>query len=610
MLVGAHAPALDSTPRREAEEGAWLNAEHDRQIARLERGGRARRDAGSASSRGIAMLALCVGRRPRAHPGVSACSSGPSSPRRSSTALIAGPLARPRSSVCSRSARRAASPAWNMGVDEPRARGEARLIVLGAALAVAGAWLRAALGRPLRAPAPARLGRRRRRRLAAAGRDAAPGDRGDRPGARRHLHGRRDPRGPGVADRDPRPRAAPTSRAIEERMRTSAAGAAAVAGEVRAQLAPHPPVVAEDPRRGAAPDGDLAGRSRFLRSLGLRSSIVIPIRARDRNLGALTLISAWSKRQYTPSDVRFAQILASRIGLALDNAGLFSDLESIERRMDTVMSILDEAIVIHGADGELVFANPAAARMLGYETSEEAIASPTGAIRERYVDPRRARRRGPAGGARGQARAHRRRGGAADPARRSIARPAASAGRVRSRAAIEGPAGEVLYSVTAIEDVTDVKRSEFANGLLARTGELVSHSVDYRATLERVPELMVPSSPIGARSRSRPRTAWSSGSRWRTATRRCRSGSSRCAALSRVHRLGHAARRGASRRRAVLMEWPTSELRRVAAGEEQLRGAPRGADRLADDRPLLVAGAPFGALHLRQPHGQPDLRRR
>ena len=80
--------------------------------------------------------------------------------------------------------------------------------------------------------------------------------------------------------------------------------------------------------------------------------------------------------------MRFAQILASRIGLALDNAGLFSDLESIERRMDTVMSILDEAIVIHGADGELVFANPAAARMLGYETAEDAVAAPD------RVDPR------------------------------------------------------------------------------------------------------------------------------------------------------------------------------------------------------------------------------
>ena len=57
---------------------------------------------------------------------------------------------------------------------------------------------------------------------------------------------------------------------------------------------------------------------------------------------------------------------------------------------------------------------------------------------------------------------------------------------------IKGPAGEVLYSVTAIEDVTDVKRAEFANRLLARTGELVTHSSDYRATLERVPQLLVP----------------------------------------------------------------------------------------------------------------------
>ena len=110
----------------------------------------------------------------------------------------------------------------------------------------------------------------------------------------------------------------------------------------------------------------------FLRSLDLRSSMVIPLRARDRNIGALTLMSAWSGDRYGADDLRFGQILAGRIGLALDNAGLFSDLESIERRMDTVMSILDEAIVIHGADGELVFANPAAARMMGFESAEEA----------------------------------------------------------------------------------------------------------------------------------------------------------------------------------------------------------------------------------------------
>ena len=146
----------------------------------------------------------------------------------------------------------------------------------------------------------------------------------------------------------------------------------------RARVAPHPAAGG----RGCATRSCAGWRPRRKTSSScarssLRSSIVAPIRARDRNLGALTLLSAWSGRRYGAEDVRFAQILASRIGLALDNAGLFSDLESIERRMDTVMSILDEAIVIHGADGELVFANPAAARMLGYETSEEAVASPS-----------------------------------------------------------------------------------------------------------------------------------------------------------------------------------------------------------------------------------------
>ena len=229
----------------------------------------------------------------------------------------------------------------------------------------------------------------------------------------------------------------------------------------------------------------------FLRSLGIRSSIVAPITARHRNLGALTVLAAWSGRRYSSDDVRFAQILASRIGLALDNAGLFSDLESVERRMDTVMSILDEAVVIHGSDGELVFANPAAARTLGYRTSEEAISTPAARIRERFAI------RDEAGNEVGaEALAGRRplRGEAASPLTLRITDRASGRERwMRTKArAIEGTSGEVLYSVTAIEDVTDVKRAEFTHRLLGRTGELLSDADDYRGTLERVPQLLVP----------------------------------------------------------------------------------------------------------------------
>ena len=230
---------------------------------------------------------------------------------------------------------------------------------------------------------------------------------------------------------------------------------------------------------------------RFLASLELRSAITVPLRARDRNLGALTMITAWSKRRYGSDDVRFAETLGGRIALALDNAGLFSDLESIERRMDTVMSILDEAIVIHGSDGELVFANPAAVRSLGYETAEEATSTPTARIRDRFVI------RDEEGNEVGAAALVGRRAltGQQTEAQtlRVTDRETGTERWTRTRAqVIEGQAGEVLYSVTAIEDVTDVKRAELSSRLLARTGELLSHSADYLRTLDDVAQLLVP----------------------------------------------------------------------------------------------------------------------
>ncbi len=244
----------------------------------------------------------------------------------------------------------------------------------------------------------------------------------------------------------------------------------------------------EDLQRMAEGPDDLA----FLRSIGFRSLISTPIRARDRNLGVLTVIAAWSRRRYSAEDVKFTQILTGRIGLALDNAGLFSDLESVERRMDTVMSILDEAVVIHDRDGELVFANPAAAHSMGFETAEDAISTATAKVRERFAI------RDEAGNEVGAEALAGRYGGDGEATApplilRATERASGRERWFRTKArTIEGPRGDLLYSVTAIDDVTEVKRAEFASSLLARTGELLSHAVDYRRTLERVPGLMVP----------------------------------------------------------------------------------------------------------------------
>jgi len=243
----------------------------------------------------------------------------------------------------------------------------------------------------------------------------------------------------------------------------------------------------EDIRRLAHSEADFD----FLRSLGPRSSISVPLAARGRNLGALTLVTAWSRRRYTSGDVRFAQILASRVAMALDNAGLFSDLESVERRMDAVMSNLSEAVLVHDATGKMVFANSAAAEFLGYDSPETLLDAPREEVLSRYLIldeeglalPERAAITSRM--SRGMLPWH-------DVLR--IVSPSTGEEHwvILHSVAIAGDDGEPLYAVTTVEDVTEVKQAEFAQGLLASVGELFASSADYLTTLQAVAELAVP----------------------------------------------------------------------------------------------------------------------
>ena len=229
----------------------------------------------------------------------------------------------------------------------------------------------------------------------------------------------------------------------------------------------------------------------WLRSLGPRSAITVAMIARDRMLGALTLSTAWSERDYSIEDVSFAQALASRVALALDNAGLFSDLESVERRMDNVMSLLDEAVVIHDSQGGLVYANPAASELMGFGQDEDptgvSIEALEGRFRVRTEDgaPLAAEdvigRRGLSGEASGPL-----------VVRASNGDGSRERWLVTRAKPIMGPDGRALYSVTAIEDVTALKRAEFAQRLLAKVGDLLASSTDHDRMLRGLADLVVP----------------------------------------------------------------------------------------------------------------------
>jgi serine phosphatase RsbU (regulator of sigma subunit) len=64
---------------------------------------------------------------------------------------------------------------------------------------------------------------------------------------------------------------------------------------------------------------------RLARELGLRSALTVPLIARDRVLGVLTWVSAESDVRYTEDDLAFAENLAKRAAIAIDNAELHSE---------------------------------------------------------------------------------------------------------------------------------------------------------------------------------------------------------------------------------------------------------------------------------------------
>jgi PAS domain S-box-containing protein len=67
---------------------------------------------------------------------------------------------------------------------------------------------------------------------------------------------------------------------------------------------------------------------KILQELGLASAMVVPLVARGRTLGAITFASENPARRYTESDLNFAEELARRAALGIDNARLYSDAQS------------------------------------------------------------------------------------------------------------------------------------------------------------------------------------------------------------------------------------------------------------------------------------------
>jgi PAS domain S-box-containing protein len=107
----------------------------------------------------------------------------------------------------------------------------------------------------------------------------------------------------------------------------------------------------------------------LLRELGIQSYLSVPLRARDRTIGAITFVHAESGRTYGPNDLGLAEELARRAGMAIENAELY---EEVEKRAEAarVLESVGDGVVLIDREGIIRLWNPAAEAITGFPPGE------------------------------------------------------------------------------------------------------------------------------------------------------------------------------------------------------------------------------------------------
>ncbi len=229
----------------------------------------------------------------------------------------------------------------------------------------------------------------------------------------------------------------------------------------------------------------------LLRALELRSALFIPLRARGRTVGALALGVGSSGRSYDEDDLRFAEVLSGRIALALDNATLSQTVTGLERRLEATLTNLAEAVLVREPGGQIVFANSAAAGLLNLDSAQDVTDATPQQLMELYDVFDEAGRRLELADL-PSSRAGRGEDAAPLLVRNIIRATGAERWLLHRATPVFDPDGSLSLIVSVIEDLTEVKRAELAQRVLAEAGHELSSSLNYEHTLQRVAELTVP----------------------------------------------------------------------------------------------------------------------
>jgi len=119
----------------------------------------------------------------------------------------------------------------------------------------------------------------------------------------------------------------------------------------------------------------------------IRSSISVPMVVANKLIGVLNLNLISQSRPFALGQMKALSILAGAAAAALESADLYTQVLTTEEKYRSIFENATEGLFQTTSDGRLLTANPALARILGYDSPNEIIATITDLGQQLYVDP-------------------------------------------------------------------------------------------------------------------------------------------------------------------------------------------------------------------------------
>jgi serine/threonine-protein kinase RsbW/stage II sporulation protein AB (anti-sigma F factor) len=104
---------------------------------------------------------------------------------------------------------------------------------------------------------------------------------------------------------------------------------------------------------------------------GIRWWIVVPLCQGERIIGLLHFGMLPARGRPSEQRVKFLAAIGDRAAAGLANTQLIAELKRMRNRFERILDVLGEAVTVRDANGRLVYANEAAARLFGVTTPAE-----------------------------------------------------------------------------------------------------------------------------------------------------------------------------------------------------------------------------------------------